>query len=721
MRTRITKVWLTAVLGMLIAASSAGAVAEEADLNAVTEAVRPACVHVEYTLRYANGEAPTCSGWRERCPNCGAYHGLGGGEEYVEQKRPKIVGGYLLSPTLVLTGDPQMHPRFIEKIAVRCGEQLVSTTPAAYPTAQNGLLLKLDEPLSKARPLAFDAQASGPYYAVSYRSTEAQWTIYVEPLSDKLVARDDGSWWRPAPAESVIVNQAGLPVGATMNAELPADDSWKGAPLEWPALSAAEMATSLKKIEEIARAGLLPVTLKFRSPKRDKMDEWRYSYGEQDVDTEQRAAGMLVNAKTLLIPANLKPTDTARLERIQIALPDGQTAAARFGCSLRELGCFTAELESPLDGALVFDTRDILTLRNELAFAVEYRIFGDSHVLRVLHARVPSFERGHKGWVYPDLPGSDACSFLFRADGTLSAAQAIVRSIQEDQWSLNEPLLTPISVIAELLVDPTANADAGNAPLPVDRENRVAWLGIEMQSLDAELARMNNVSEYTQNGQTGVIVSYVYPDSPADRAGVATGDILLRLHLEDRPKPLTVTAEESHTYMSNFPWDRLDDCPEEFFDQIPQPWPPVENNLTRTLTQAGFGKKLLAEFFTNGAIVMKEFEIFESPPHYESAPRYKSDALGITVRNLTYEVRRYFQRKHDEPGIIVSKVEQGSKASVAGVRPFEIITHLNDQPVVNVGEFESLLKSTTGELRLNVKRMAQGRIVKIKLPEVEGV
>jgi S1-C subfamily serine protease len=84
------------------------------------------------------------------------------------------------------------------------------------------------------------------------------------------------------------------------------------------------------------------------------------------------------------------------------------------------------------------------------------------------------------------------------------------------------------------------------------------------------------------------------------------------------------------------------------------------------------------------------------------------------VRNLTYEVRRYFQKAPGEGGVIVSKIEPGSKAAVSGIKPYEIITHVNDQPVGNVKDFEKLIAGQ-GELRLSVKRMTKGRVVKIKM------
>lgn len=86
----------------------------------------------------------------------------------------------------------------------------------------------------------------------------------------------------------------------------------------------------------------------------------------------------------------------------------------------------------------------------------------------------------------------------------------------------------------------------------------------------------------------------------------------------------------------------------------------------------------------------------------------------MTVRDLTYEIRRYFQKTEQDPGVIVSKIEPGSKASVSGMRPYEIITHVNDKPVMNVKDFEKNIADQQ-ELRLEVKRMAQGRVVKIRM------
>ena len=253
-------------------------------------------------------------------------------------------------------------------------------------------------------------------------------------------------------------------------------------------------------------------------------------------------------------------------------------------------------------------------------------------------------------------------------------------------------------------------------PLVAEKENRLAWLGVLLQPLNKELARFNNVSHLTRDGQTGALVSYVFPGSPADKAGVkASPDVtwvLLNLQVEGHPKPVDVRAQD-HRIGARYPWDRWDTLPPQYWDgKFPTPWQPVENIFTRALTDLGFGKKFTATFFADGKLIDKSFTVTPGPRHFDTAARFKSKAVGVTVRDMTYEVRRYFQKKPDDPGVIVSAVEPGSKAGVGGVRPYEIITHVNDQPVKGVKDFEKLIKDQA-ELRLAVLRMTRGRLVKL--------
>jgi C-terminal processing protease CtpA/Prc len=280
--------------------------------------------------------------------------------------------------------------------------------------------------------------------------------------------------------------------------------------------------------------------------------------------------------------------------------------------------------------------------------------------------------------------------------------------------------LTAAGYIREVLENLSGdNVDLSNVPLSEAEERRLAWMGIELQPLNKELARINKVSELTNDGETGALVSYIYPGSPADEAGIEPGYVLLRLHVPDRPKPIDVRVG-SYVYAETpFPWAKLDELPEQYYDQVPKPWSPAENSFRQTLREIGFDKPYTAEFFHNGQPIRKEFVCAKASEHFDSAASYKKTDIGMTVRDMTFEVRRYFQKATDDPGVIVSKIEPGSKASVAGLKPYEIITHVNDAPVSDVAAFENLIAGQD-ELALTVKRMTKGRMVKITMPSAAG-
>ena len=701
-----------------LALLAAGARAEEpspAEQAAAAAAAAPSLVRVEYTLRYDKGEEPRAGAWVQGgCPVRG--RDTLETADTVKEERPLELGAFLIAPTTVAAPDPMIHPRFIEGVAVRFKDDLVKARPAACGKDQMAVLLELERPLKGAVPLKFDPGRKPPYLAVTYDQADGVWTINVDTMPAGLSVTEAGRRICPMPQNALIVDTSGAPVTLSMKDEGPADDSWQAPPSAWAVIKAEDLAARLADVEKRLGAGGLRVTLHFRSPSKD-LRHFR-SRDDEKGATEQYAAGILVDAGRILVLANLKPSTTARLERILVRPAQGDPAAARFAGSLKDYGCLLATLEKPLPGAVPFSARSILDYRGILLPAAEVRLHGEEWTVYFEHRRIESFSIGWRRQVYPALPGSsrDAGVVLFDEAGALLALPVARREkvSVEERYASAEPLLTPVAYLKAVLDDLPNHLDVGNVPLAEGEESRLAWIGAELQPLDRELARANKVSDLTHDGESGAIVSYVYPNSPAAKAGIEPGYILLRLRVEGQPKPLEVTLDRDDQMGGPFPWEELDELQEQFYDRIPTPWPSIENSLTRALTDLGFGTRYKAEFFHDGQTVLKDLEVVQSPPHYESAPRSKSQALGLTIRDVTYEVRRYFQKKDDEPGVVISKVEPGGKASVAGIKPYETVTHVNDKPVMNVKDFEQAIAGQE-ELRLSVKRMTRGRVVKIKM------
>jgi len=681
------------------------------DKLALAERLQSSFVRVEYTLRHDQADTPELDGWQRVCPVCGSFHAVAQGYELLREQRPAELPGYLISDRLVTTSDITVESRFIESVKVRFGKEAVSASPRAWMKTGSTMLLELAEPLTGATPLAFEATAE-PGYVLTYDNPGGIWTVNVEPFSAAIILAENGVSFRAAPS-GVVVSATGAPVGICLDGELPIDDSWKGSPAARPALSPDQMKKLGVDTSALADKTLLLARLNFRSPKAD--NRLRRGYEEERAPTEIFAPAVVIDPNRVLVLAELKPDLTARLERITIQLPSGGSQTARFDSSLRHYGAFLAQLATPVSGSAQLAAADITSFRNHLLPTINLRVQGSQRTAHFCQRRFKTFEPGWKGSLRPDA-GNSSDTFFFDEAGHLIALPMVMRSRFEQEISryAERPVPVASSDILAMLADLQANIDPANTPLSEEEENRLAWLGVELQPLDPELARANNVSHLTNEGATGALVSYVYPDSPAAGEGIAPGDILLRIQIPDRPLPIEIQLDRYDFFGANFPWDRLDEIPEQYFDEIPKPWPGADNTLNKTLTEIGFGKKVVLEYVKNGKEISKEITILASPTYYDSAPKFASAPLGLTVRDLTYEVRRYFQRTSDEPGVIVSKVEPGSRASVAGIRPYEIITHVNDKPVMTAKDFENLT-SDQKELRLSVKRMLRGRVVKISV------
>jgi len=707
------------------------------ELAALAEVLAPSLVRVQYTLGYDRGDAPSqmdqWMAWRA-AGRSWSMLALEDWEELIRQERPLEQAGYLLAPSQVVTADPMIHRRFIKKIQVKLGEQAVDASPAGYALLENALFLKLDEPLGEGRPLSFDASAEGPYFAVTYQRGNGSWRLAIDPVSSGAVVTEEGLRFTETLPHALVIDRLGRPVGLTGTARLPVDGTWKGSPLQWSIVSQDEMKGAAGGIEAISARCLPRVTLSFRSPRSQGDSYGRYGprgYGMDDDEgeTEWNGTGVLVNEQLLMVLANFKPRRTARLERILVHTADGETIEGAFAGTLKDHGCFLVALQTPLTGTVSFYRPSILDLRDRLLIEAEIIVHGENRTAYFNRQRIESYYPGWEGKQYPAVSavstrqsayyygygdGATGLKFLFTLDGALAAVPLERRqkvTVQEE-WGGEEAMMVPLSHLREILADFENYLDRDNRPLSEEEEDRLAWLGVELQPMNPDLARINQISHLTAGGSSGALIMYVYDNSPAADAGLGMGDILLRLHVEGHPRPLEVSLGES-PFGEGFPWEYYDQVPPEYFDQVPAPWGSVDNSLSRSLTELGFGTPFTAEIYRDGEVIMVDFLVTEGPPYYESAKRFKSEDLGLTVRQLTYEVRRYFQIADGEAGVIISKVEPGEKAAIAGLRPYELIISVNDQPVTGPDEFEAAI-AAPGELRLFVKRMTEGRIVKVK-------
>ena len=184
-------------------------------------------------------------------------------------------------------------------------------------------------------------------------------------------------------------------------------------------------------------------------------------------------------------------------------------------------------------------------------------------------------------------------------------------------------------------------------------EVRRGMLGVTIQSVTPEMADSAKLSDVR-----GAIVSSVAPGSPADKAGVKQGDVI-------------VAIDGAPVADSNV-----------LRNQVARRQPGTEMKLT--VMRNGREEVLMAELGRLAA---------DGATNAEGAPA--SGGLGLSVRPLTPESADWLGIGADE-GLLVTKVEPGSQAEEAGFRAKDVIEQVNGKPVDSASSFQDAMKQSGG-------------------------
>jgi len=186
------------------------------------------------------------------------------------------------------------------------------------------------------------------------------------------------------------------------------------------------------------------------------------------------------------------------------------------------------------------------------------------------------------------------------------------------------------------------------------------WLGVSIQPLTAELAKSFNAKD-----TKGVLISDVIGESPAAKAGLKPGDILL----EFDGKKVEAPAD-----------------------------------LQRTVGLAQPGQEAKMKVWRDQGEKTIDIKIGEAPDDKETSARPSRVApstLGLEVRPITPEIARQLNLKSND-GVIVARVDEGSAAGDAGVQRGDVIREINRQKVRSMADYERLTKDVKEGDRLTV-------------------
>lgn len=204
------------------------------------------------------------------------------------------------------------------------------------------------------------------------------------------------------------------------------------------------------------------------------------------------------------------------------------------------------------------------------------------------------------------------------------------------------------------------------------------WLGVQIQTVTDDIAEGLGLDE-----AYGALVSQVLTDSPAERAGLQTGDVIIGYdnhrvdEMRDLPRLVANTQANSEVTLD------------------------VWRNESQTSVSALISK-------TND----------ESNPVLAEDTSGSEDTLGLALSPLNDELRKQYSVKEDTQGVIVTDIDPASEAAGRGVRVGDVIQKIGQTVVKTVDMIDPAiklaLKGDKASLLLLIER--EGQVLFVAIP-----
>ena len=686
--------------------------------------------------------------------------------EYVDQKRPAEAPGIVLDARgHVLVVDAGLEDRFIERIEIEAGGKSYPARRAKLLFDAPGTVLKVDDKAIRALqpvrfvPLAGKGVNTTLLQAALYKADD-DWRLRFTPLRPSVGFGAGGknvyfgfrsslrygsafasrySGVSTSHGMALLADGDGSAVGCALTSFIDlkqVECLWRGPDL----LRAQGMAwEKLTRAETSCRARLLQavheVVLVLRKGSGGDSSS-RYRSSGSAAGREISTYGVAVSPTEIVV---LHPIDSKlarQIEKVYLKHSPTRREDVAFVGAYKEIGGFVVRL-----------TRGKLPARVPLAAADPQRMrpfwmarlrkrYGKKYV-DLSTNRLYGKTRGYKGlyhwYAARSIPSG---TFLVDLSGQLVGAYAHERTEHEEESRLEDTRgyrgassayrIWPISELRGLLTSPLAHRDPKIKVRPKTLAKRRAWFGVEFVPMNAKLAEMLELETPTKDGQSGFLVNAVYAGSPAEKMKLKVGDILLKLQAPGMPYPIELAsrlAADRYGYSDRW-YPSYDDGGG---GPVAPTWKSRRNFLTSALDAIGVGKTLRLTYFRSagggkGKAVTADYKIELAPPDLESAPKWKNRKLGLTVKDVTYEIRHALNLK-DPAGVIVAKVENGSPTVIARIFPNEIVTRLNDTPLGSARQMRDLVaaaaKARKQKVRLTVLRLGRTRLADLTITDYD--
>ena len=652
--------------------------------------VAPPGARLDDAIRLAYETLPPCmvsvrikvleereASYEERSPIEAVY------DEVVRERLPVLLSGVRVSAEgLVLIRDPNLPLKRYEEISATDADGVVTPMRVAGVLEHYAavLLEPVTPPAQKLPCLTFektDLQTGDRFLLAEPAFIEDALVFEMDESFALSVAVESEEkhlqlvWWQEptyneaysnaAPATAPIVfDGRGRPIGIALDNSLwtsdDGADSWIGTRIMADDRRTPDgLSAASQKIITAARSSVKEIEIRFRSDSRVS-DSIRLEEGRL------MAYGLLLDkAGTIFVPTDLDRIAVRKIDKITL-IEGAQRIETQFLGLFRDFGGFLIKAktvtgepaalveEGPLPRGKIFYSLSVRRRYGRRSDEVEYNRYLDV-AKSYRESRYPVPRKPLR--VGDFLADEDGRLLGFCAPFRRQDRDEILARQRSSQGQARQTRPYLFSEVAAVLRAPQGHFDPFARPMSRKEELRPAWLGVEFQPMTPALARALDAETATRGGARGLLVTDVYDASPATRNGIKPGDILLSISLQGFAEEIDLAAPAGGEGRR--------------FDGQGRPWRPTVNYLTTLLTQIGPGREARLRLLQGRKENTLGFTVEKAPDDFDNADQFQETSIGLTVRELTYEVRKVLRLPADAPGVVVSQVQSGSKAAVAQI------------------------------------------------------
>jgi len=173
------------------------------------------------------------------------------------------------------------------------------------------------------------------------------------------------------------------------------------------------------------------------------------------------------------------------------------------------------------------------------------------------------------------------------------------------------------------------------------------WLGVLVQPITPAIAESMKLKE-----PKGALVGDVTPNSPAEKAGIQRGDVIV-----------------------DFNGNKIEDV----------------SDLTTLAAVTPPGTEVKLKVMKDGSVKDIDVKLGEFPDEVaESTEKEVKEKLGLTVHEITPSIAARFRLETDK-GVVITHVDQGSVAQESGLQPGDVILDVDGQAVNNIDDYKNAI------------------------------